>query len=124
MRAIPNEISESGITPVYLEHLRRGNTPRMGLMNAEPIATFSDGSELLISTESGRDGRFACVLYRSKPSEAGVRGIQMVSSYHEGATCLEAQHQAYGQAQRLYPGLADTMRRPPYLIWKGPYLVS
>lgn len=96
----------------------------MPIMNAEPIATLSDGSELLISTESGRDGRFTCALYVSNPSESGVRGMRMVSSYHEAATCLEAQHHAYGQAQRLYPRLAEAMRKPPYLIWKGPHLVS
>jgi hypothetical protein len=95
----------------------------MGMMNAEPIATFSDGSELLISTESGRDGRFNCALYLSNP-ESGLHGMRIVSNYHEAATCLEAQTHAYGQAQRLYPRAAETMRKPPYLIWRGPHLVS
>jgi hypothetical protein len=33
---------------------------------------------------------------------------------------LIAQEDAYGYAQRLYPRSAETMKKPPYLIWPGP----
>ncbi len=31
-----------------------------------------------------------------------------------------AQEDAYSYAQRLYPRSAETMKKPPYLIWPGP----
>jgi hypothetical protein len=33
---------------------------------------------------------------------------------------LIAQEDAYSYAQRLYPHSAETMKKPPYLIWPGP----
>ena len=33
---------------------------------------------------------------------------------------LVAQEDAYSYAQRLYPRSAETMKKPPYLIWPGP----
>lgn len=92
----------------------------MGKMNVDPLTTFSDGSQLLVSTRSSREGRFSCELYVSSPGEKESVNLRVVSNHYEASTCLEAQGIAYSQAQRLYPGTADGMKKPPYLIWQGP----
>jgi hypothetical protein len=66
----------------------------MSRTNLDPIMTFPDGSHLLISTACSKEGSFSCALYT--------------------ATI------AYSYAQRLYPHSAETMKKPPYLIWPGP----
>lgn len=38
----------------------------------------------------------------------------------EVVTCLEAQTGAYNYAMRVYSAFADQMKKPPYLIWRGP----
>jgi hypothetical protein len=92
----------------------------MGRLNMDPLATLPDGSQLLVSTQSSREGRFTCELYVSSSGEDGSVGLRVVSNYFEAATCLQAQEIAYIQAQRLYPGTADRMKKPPYLVWQGP----
>ena len=92
----------------------------MGRTNLDPILTFPDGSHLLISTACSKEGRFSCALYMAT-IEADDRGaFCVVSSHLDAATCLVAQEDAYRYAQRLYPRSADTMKKPPYLIWHGP----
>ena len=94
----------------------------MGKMNADPLTTFSDGSQLLVSTQYSRQGHFTCELYVSSPG-VDVEGnvdLRVISNHCDGSTCLQAQEIAYSYAQRLYPGTADGMKKPPYLIWQGP----
>ncbi|MEK6526544.1 MAG: hypothetical protein AABZ22_06705 [Nitrospirota bacterium] len=96
----------------------------MGKLNVDPLATFPDGSQLLVSTQYSREGSFTCELYVSSPGEEGSIGLRVVSNHCEASTCLEAQEIAYSQAQRLYPGTADGMKKPPYLIWQGPIPIT
>ncbi|MCG3778088.1 MAG: hypothetical protein JW388_0795 [Nitrospira sp.] len=92
----------------------------MGRTNLDPIITFPNGSHLLISTASSNKGSFSCALYMAT-IEADDRGdFRIVSNGLDAATCLEAQTEAYNYAQRLYPRSAETMKKPPYLIWHGP----
>ena len=92
----------------------------MSRTNLDPIMTFPDGSHLLISTACSTEGSFSCALYTAT-IEADDRGAFRIISYHlAAATCLIAQEDAYSYAQRLYPHSADSMKKPPYLIWPGP----
>ncbi len=92
----------------------------MGTMNVDPIATLPDGSQLLVSTQHSRDSSFTCELYVASPDHEGRLDLRVVSDHLEASTCLGAQGIAYCYAQRLYPGTADGMKKPPYLIWVGP----
>lgn len=92
----------------------------MGKLNVDPITTFPDGSHLLISTEYSKDGSFTCGLYVATVGEEERLHLRMVTEHLAASTCLEAQQLAYGYAQRLYPGTAEGMKKPPYLVWQGP----
>ena len=96
----------------------------MGRMNVDPIHTFTDGSELLVSTQHTGEGRFSCSLYLSNPNaiQKDGRVFRVVSEGLEAATCHQAQNIACGQARRLYPDSASTIKDPPYLVWPGPHL--
>ena len=88
--------------------------------NVDPITTFTDGSQLLVSTQQSDEGRFVCDLYTARRGHDSGYMFQVVSNHMEASTCLEAQEIAYSYAQHLYPGTAPGMKKPPYLIWKGP----
>ena len=92
----------------------------MGRTNLDPIMTFQDGSHLLISTACVPGGSFSCALYRATMTVDDRGAFRIISSHPEVATCLIAQEHAYHHAQQLYPRLAETMKKPPYLIWSGP----
>ncbi len=92
----------------------------MGTLNVDPIATFPDGSRLLVSTQYSKERSFTCELYVASPGCEGRSDLRVVSDHLEASTCLQAQEIAYGYAQRLYPGTADGIKKPPYLIWHGP----
>jgi len=92
----------------------------MGRLNVDPIATFSDGSQLLVSTHYSREGCFTCGLYVVLSGGEGQWDLRAISDQHEAATCLGAQEIAYSYAQRLYPGTGVGMKKPPYLVWQGP----
>lgn len=92
----------------------------MGRSNLDPILTFSDGSQLLVSTASSREGSFSCALFLATIGADDRGAFRAISSHLEASTCLIAQEDAYNQAQRLYPHSAETMKKPPYLIWPGP----
>lgn len=93
----------------------------MGKMNVEPMVTFHDGSQLLVSTQYAGEGRFACELYHSLiGTDKGT--LRVVSDHLEASTCSQAQNIAYGYATRLYPQMAGGIKTPPYLIWSGPNL--
>jgi hypothetical protein len=92
----------------------------MGRSNLDPILTFSDGSHLLVSTASSKEGSFSCALFLATIAADDRGAFRVISSHLEAATCLIAQENAYNHAQRLYPRAAETMKKPPYLIWPGP----
>lgn len=96
----------------------------MGRLNADPIATFPDGWQLLVSTSYCGEGQFVCELYMAGVEQKERRDLRVVSSLPEAPTCLQAQTSAYAQARHLYPGMAEGMKQPPYLIWSGPSLPS
>jgi hypothetical protein len=92
----------------------------MGRTNLDPIMTFPDGSHLLISTACLKEGSFSCALYMATIAADDRGDFRVVSNHLAAATCLVAQEDAYSHAQRLYPRSAETMKKPPYLIWPGP----
>ena len=95
----------------------------MGKLNVDPIMTFGDGSQLLVSTQHIGAGRFTCELYLSNPGPAGNDGgLRPVSEGLEAATCRQAQDFACSQARNLFPNSAATIKTPPYLVWSGPHL--
>lgn len=96
----------------------------MGRMNVDPIITFADGAQLLVSTQYVGEGRFTCELYLSNPNPTGKDGrdLRVVSDRLEAPTCRQAQDIACCQARRLYPNNAPTIKDPPYLVWPGPHL--
>lgn len=91
----------------------------MGRMNVDSMITFSDGSQLLLSTRFVVEGGFTCQLYVSSLGGQGKEELRVVSNYFEAPTCRQAQDIAYSHARRLYPDLAGRMKEPPYLIWPG-----
>ena len=96
----------------------------MGRLNADPIAIFPDGEQLLVSTTYCGEGQFVCELYMAGAGKQDRMDLRVVSSLPEASTCLKAQASAYAQARHLYPGTAAGMKEPPYLIWPGPSLPS
>lgn len=96
----------------------------MGRLNADPIVTFLDGEKLLVSTTYFGEGHFVCELYVAGVGQKERMDLRVVSSLPEAPTCLQAQASAYAQARHLYPGMAEGMKEPPYLIWPGPSLPS
>jgi hypothetical protein len=92
----------------------------MTKLNVDPIATFPDGSHLLVSTQHSREGIFICELYVANGGIEERLDLRAVSNRLDAPTCLEAQEIAYNHAMRLYPGNADEMKKPPYLVWRGP----
>jgi len=94
----------------------------MSKMNVEPLATFPDGSQLLVSTHYSGEGSFTCELYVSRAGEKGKLDLRVVSDHLEAQTCRQAQDMAYTCARRLYPNTTSDLKAPPYLIWSGPNL--
>ncbi|WP_447978325.1 hypothetical protein [Candidatus Nitrospira bockiana] len=94
----------------------------MATLNVEPIITFADGSRLLLSTEYVGEASFRCELYLSSEAAGDTAArFRLVTPYLiEAGTCLAAQNKAYSYATRLYPEAACDMKKPPYLIWRGP----
>jgi hypothetical protein len=82
--------------------------------------TFPDGSHLVVSTQCSPDGEFSCALYTAVVSVDDQPAFQLVSTHISASTCMVAQEHAYDYAIRRYPLAAETMRKPPYLIWRGP----
>lgn len=97
----------------------------MGRLNADPIVVFPDGGQLLVSTTYCGEGQFTCELYMmANVGQMDRMDLRVVSSLPDAATCRQAQASAYTQARHLYPGMANGMKEPPYLIWPGPSLPS
>ena len=89
-------------------------------MNVEPMTIFQDGSRLILSTQYVGEANFRCELFMSSGYGRGVELKPVSGCAFEAPTCREAQERAYTHAIRLYPGSADHIRKPPYLIWSGP----
>jgi hypothetical protein len=85
-----------------------------------PLMTFSDGSQLVISTQCSREGEFSCALYTASAIADDRTAFQLVSNLLSSATCMGAQEHAYDYAIRHYPRAAELIKKPPYLIWRGP----
>ncbi len=90
------------------------------MITLEPLTTFPDGSQLVVSTKYSGGGSFTCELYQSVSRDKGKLNLRAVSDRLEAPTCREAQEIAYGCAMRLYPNAPSGVRKPPYLIWPGP----
>ncbi|MBM4132287.1 MAG: hypothetical protein FJ245_00835 [Nitrospira sp.] len=94
----------------------------MGKMNVEPIITFADGSQLLVSSQYSGAGSFTCELYLSVPCKMEKLDLRALSDHLEAPTCREAQDIAFQYARRQFPDSANAMKEPPYLVWSGPSL--
>jgi hypothetical protein len=96
----------------------------MSKMNVEPLITFSNGSQLLVSTRYVGDGHFICELFMLDAQSGAIDGknLRAVTGGMEAPTCRQAQDFACGQARRLFPDNAPKIKEPPYLVWTGPNL--
>lgn len=94
----------------------------MSRLNLDPLMTFRDGSHLVISTQHSIGGEFSCVLYSALIGNDDRIAFQVLSHGFAASTCMSAQESAYGYALRRYPDAATVMKKPPYLIWHGPYV--
>ncbi len=92
----------------------------MSRMNLDPLLTLPDGSQLVISTQSLKDGEFSCALYTATQHATDDAAFRMLSSHLAAGTCLAAQEHAYHYALRIYPNAVEILKKPPYLIWRGP----
>lgn len=92
----------------------------MSRINLDPLITFPDGSHLVISTQCSKAGDFSCALYNAVVAEDDGAAFRIISNHLEATTCLAAQEHAYSHAVQLFPRSAESMKKPPYLIWNGP----
>jgi hypothetical protein len=92
----------------------------MSRPNLNPLMTFSDGSHLVVSTQCSREGDFSCALYTAIESVDDPTAFRLVSNHLSASTCLGAQEHAYDYAIRQYPRDVEAIKKPPYLIWRGP----
>ncbi len=92
----------------------------MSRINLDPLMTFPDGSHLVISTQCSKAGDFSCTLYAATVAVDDAADFRMISNHLEAPTCLAAQEHAYSHAVQLFPRSADSLKKPPYLIWRGP----
>ena len=92
----------------------------MSRSNLQPILALPDGAYLVVSTQSLSDGDFTCALYSATFGTGDDAAFRMVSTHMAAPTCVAAQQSAYEYAMRIYPGAGATMKKPPYLIWRGP----
>lgn len=92
----------------------------MARINLDPLLTFSDGSQLVVSTQHSGEGTFECELFVVRTKYNNEWEIDSVSAHMSGISSMEAQDFAFRSAQRLYPSLTEGIKKPPYLIWHGP----
>ena len=92
----------------------------MSRSNLCPIMTLADGTHLVVSTQSLQQGDFTCTLYNATFGQGDDATFRIVSSHMTAPTCLAAQEHAYQYALRIYPMAGSNMRKPPYLVWRGP----
>ena len=89
-------------------------------MNSESVVLLANGLRLVVSTLRENDQAFRCSVFEVNAREASPVAYRVISEGFEALTCLEAQTGAYNYAKRVYPAFADRMKKPPYLIWRGP----
>ncbi len=94
----------------------------MRTFNADAITTLPDGSQLLVSTKPSEEDGFICELYTANSDRQGETIFKPLGGHYYGSTCLEAQDFAYRTAQHQFPTSTGELKKPPYLIWKGPIL--
>ena len=75
----------------------------MSNMNFDPIATFSNGSQLMVSTKHSGNDHFTCELFEANQGSQGRWDLRIVSNHREASTCVPAQTIAYDYAKCLYP---------------------
>jgi hypothetical protein len=92
----------------------------MSRINLDPLMSFSDGSQLVVSSRCSKEGDFSCALYNAVVAKNDEAVFKTISTHVEAATCLLAQEHAYNYAVRLFSRVAGTTKKPPYLIWSGP----
>lgn len=92
----------------------------MSRLNLDPLMTFPDGSQLVISTQQSVEGEFSCVLYSAMVGNDDHITFKVLSHDFAASTCMSAQESAYGYALRYYPSAATVLKKPPYLVWHGP----
>jgi len=96
----------------------------MSRLNLDPLLTFPDGSHLVVSTQCSKDGHFSCALYNAVVAGDDGAAFRKVSNHLGSSTCLGAQEHAYHHAVQMFPRVAETVKKPPYLIWQGPQVVN
>jgi hypothetical protein len=96
----------------------------MSRLNLDPLLTFPDGSHLVVSTQCSKDGYFSCALYNAVVGLNDEAAFRVISNLLGAATCLGAQEHAYHHARQLFPRAVDTLKKPPYLVWRGPSTVT
>ncbi len=93
----------------------------MARINLDPLITFPDGSQLVVSTKHSGEGIFVCELFVARREFNSQWELDSVSAHLEAPSTKEAQDSAYRSAQDLYPKTTDEIKKPPYLIWDGPF---
>ncbi|MDH5427693.1 MAG: hypothetical protein OEZ57_03695 [Nitrospirota bacterium] len=89
-------------------------------MVPESLVVLAHGLRLVVSTQREDDKAFRCGVFEANAREEEMQAYRVISEGFGSMTCLEAQTGAYDYAQRIYPDFADQMKKPPYLIWRGP----
>jgi hypothetical protein len=91
-------------------------------MAPESLVVLPHGLRLVVSTLREEDQAFRCSVFEAnvREEEEEMLSYRVISDGFEAVTCLEAQTGAYNYAMRVYPAFADQMKKPPYLIWRGP----
>jgi hypothetical protein len=92
----------------------------MSRLNLDPLMTFPDGSNLVISTQQSAGGEFSCMLYSAMVENDDRITFKAISHDIAGPSCMKAQEIAYEYALRRYPSAGLILKKPPYLIWQGP----
>ena len=89
-------------------------------MVPESLVVLAHGLRLVVSTQREEDQAFRCGVFEANARKEETQAYRIISDGFEAVTCLEAQTGAYDYAQRIYPDFADQMKKPPYLMWRGP----
>ena len=101
--------------------LSKGNERKIRkAMAPESLVVLPHGLRLVVSTLREEDQAFRCSVFEANVREEEMLSYRVISDGFEAVTCLEAQTGAYNYAMRVYAAFADQMKKPPYLIWRGP----
>jgi len=81
---------------------------------------LAHGLRLVVSTLQENEQAFRCSVFEGNVREEEPLAYRAIPDGFEALTCLEAQTAAYNYAKRVYSAFADRMKKPSYLIWRGP----